>query len=43
MMKEDWESSLGKSFADYMIQYVREGSGGSDTVESQKNFTMNQI
>jgi hypothetical protein len=32
-MKEDWEYSLGKSFAEYVVQYAREGSGGNDTIE----------
>ena len=33
-MKEDQVSSKVKSFAEYMVQYVREGSGGRDTVEN---------
>jgi len=28
MKKEEWVSSKGKSFTEYLVQYVREGSGG---------------
>ena len=34
MMKEDWVFSKEKSFPEHMVQYVREGSGGKDTIES---------
>ena len=35
-------SSKGKSFAEYMVRYAREGSGGRPTKENWKGFTMNQ-
>ena len=34
MMKEDWVFSKGKSFADYVVQYAREASGGRDRIEN---------
>jgi len=43
MMKEDWVSTKRKSFTEYMVQYMWEGSGGRDTIKNQKSFTMNQI
>jgi hypothetical protein len=42
-MKEDHVSSKGKSFAEYTVRYVWEGSDGRDTTENQKSFTVNQI
>jgi hypothetical protein len=42
-MKEDWVSSKGKSFAEYMVQHAREGSGRRDTTDNQKSCTMTQI
>ena len=34
IMKEDWVFSKGKSFAEYTVQYVRDSSGGGDTIEN---------
>jgi len=42
-MKEDRVLSKGKSFAECMVQYAREGSSGRDTIENYKSFIMNQI
>jgi len=36
-------SSKRKSFAEYMVQYARDGSGGRDTKENMNSFTTNQI
>jgi hypothetical protein len=33
-MKEDWVFSKGKSFANYVVQYAREASGGRDRIEN---------
>jgi len=33
MMKEDWVSSKGKSFAEYVIWYARKGSGWRELEE----------
>jgi hypothetical protein len=40
---EDWVFSKEKSFAGYLVRYATEGSGGRDTVENYKSFTINQI
>jgi hypothetical protein len=42
VMKEDWVPQKGKSFAECMVQYAREGSGGRGTIEDWKSFTMNR-
>jgi hypothetical protein len=42
MMKEYGVSSKGKSFAEYLFGYLREGSSRRRTVENWKSFTMNQ-
>jgi len=34
IMKEGRVSSKGKSFAEYMVQYAREGSARKDTIEN---------
>jgi len=33
-MKEERVSWKGKSFAEYLVQYVREGIGGRETIEN---------
>jgi hypothetical protein len=36
-------SLKGKSFAKYVVQYVRKGSAGRDRTKNWKISTMNQI
>jgi hypothetical protein len=33
MINWDLVSSKGKSFAEYKVQYAKEGSGGRDTID----------
>jgi hypothetical protein len=40
---KDCVSSKGKSFAEYVLKYAREGSGRRDPTKNKKSFTMNQI